>query len=105
MIRHIVLVRFRGDVSPEEKESIFRELNGLRNHLEGILDFQSGPNISPETALLRGFNDGFWVDFRDAAARDAYLEDDKHRDVGGRLVALAEGGLDGIAVADFTVPD
>jgi len=105
VIRHIVLVRFRGDVSPEEKESIFRELNGLRNHLEGILDFQSGPNISPETALLRGFNDGFWVDFRDAAARDAYLEDDKHRDVGGRLVALAEGGLDGIAVADFTVPD
>lgn len=105
MIRHIVLVRFRGDVSPEEKASIFRDLNGLRDHLDGILDFQSGPNVSPETPLVRGFNDGFWVDFRDAAARDAYLEDDRHRDVGARLVALAEGDLDGIAVADFAVPD
>jgi len=104
VIRHIVLVRFKGDVSPEEKDSIFRDLNGLRDHLDGILDFRSGPNVSPETALVRGFNDGFWVDFRDAAARDAYLADDKHRDVGGRLVALAEGGLDGIAVADFAVP-
>ena len=104
MIRHIVLVRFRDNVTTEEKDSIFRDLKGLRDHLDGILDFWSGPNVSPETALVRGFNDGFWVDFRDAAARDAYLEDDKHKAVGGRLVTLAEGGLDGITVADFAVP-
>lgn len=104
MIRHIVLVRFRGDVSRDEKNSIYRELNGLREHLDGILDFQSGPNVSPETELVRGFNDGFWVDFRDAAARYAYLVDDKHKAAGGRLVGLAEGGLEGIAVADFAVP-
>lgn len=103
MIRHIVLIRFRSEISTQEKDGLYRQLGDLRNHLDGILDFQAGPNISPETALVRGFVDGFWFDFEDAAARDAYLKDDRHKAVGSQLVECAEGGLDGIAVADFAV--
>ena len=101
MIRHIVLVHFRQEVTAEEKAEIYRELEALRGHLPGIKDFQCGANVSPETALVRDLKDGFWVDFEDAAARDAYLEDDKHQAAGGKLVGLAEGGLAGITVADF----
>ena len=101
MIRHIVLVRFRADVTDQEKADIYRDLGKLRDHLGGIVDCQFGANISPETAVVHGFNDGFWFDFEDAAARDAYLEDDKHQAAGGRLVEMAEGGLEGITVADF----
>ena len=101
MIRHIVLVRFRADVTDQEKADIYRALGELRGHLGGILDCQFGPNVSPETAVVHDFNDGFWFDFEDAAARDAYLNDEKHKAAGSRLVKLAEGGLGGITVADF----
>ncbi len=101
MIRHIVLVHFRQDVTAEDKAEIYGELGALRGHLPGIVDFQCGENVSPETAVVRDLKDGFWVDFEDAAARDAYLADEKHQAAGSKLVALAEGGLDGITVADF----
>ncbi len=101
MIRHIVLVRFRGDVTDQEKADIYRQLGALRDHLPGIVDFQCGANVSQETPLVRGLNDGFWFDFEDAGARDAYLDDERHKAAGGRLVDMAEGGLEGITVADF----
>lgn len=101
MIRHIVLVRFRSDVSEQEKADIYGALGALRGHLGGILDCQFGANVSPETPVVHGFNDGFWFDFEDVGARDAYLNDEKHKAVGSRLVGLAEGGLEGITVADF----
>jgi hypothetical protein len=99
MIRHIVLVRFRADVGAGERAAIFADLAALRR-LDGVLDFGAGPNVSPETAVRHGFGDAFWFDFRDAAARDAYLDDPAHRAAGARLVAAAEGGVDGIVVVD-----
>ena len=41
--------------------------------------------------------------FTDAAARDAYLADDRHRDIGERLAGLTVDGLDGITVVDMEV--
>ena len=103
MIRHIVLVRFRDDITAEQKAEIFDGLNALRNHLPGIADFRSGPNTSPEHHLVRGFNDLFWFDFEDVNARDTYLDDPEHKAAGARLVSLTEGGRDGICVADIEV--
>lgn len=103
MIRHIVLLRFRSDVSADTKRMLFAELADLRGHLHGIVDFRVGPNVSPETPVIHGFHEGFWVDFVDAAARDAYLDDPAHKAVGARLVAHADGGLSGILVFDMTV--
>lgn len=103
MIRHLVAVRFRAEVSTAEKEALYGELAGLRGHLDGVLDFQHRRNASVEDELVRGFRDVFWFDFRDAAARDAYLADAAHQAVGARIVARTEGGADGIFVVDFEV--
>ncbi len=101
MIRHIVLLRFRSDVTAEQRHQLFQGLAGLRRGLPGILDFHAGPNISVEGPLTRGFNDGFWFDFSDEAARDAYLADPEHQAIGTRIVAALEGGADGIVVFDI----
>jgi hypothetical protein len=53
--------------------------------------------------VVRGLHDLFWFDFRDEAARDAYLADPAHKKAGARLVAACEGGRDGITVLDFEV--
>ncbi len=100
MILHIVLVRFRSDVSAADRQAIFGDLEGLTGRVPGMLNFDAGPNVSPE-GLGRGFDAGFVVTFDDFDARDAYLADEEHRRIGARLVAAAEGGLDGILVYDL----
>lgn len=100
MIRHIVALRFRQDVPAARKAALYAELGGLRVHVDGILDFRTFVNVSPETPLVRGFDDAFWFDFRDARARDAYLVDPRHQAIGADIVAELEGGTDGVSVLD-----
>lgn len=103
MIRHFVMLRFRDDVSAATKAALYGELAALADHLPGMTGFHAGPNVSVETDLVRGYRDAFWVDFTDAASRDAYLADEKHRDIGARLAGLTVDGLDGITVVDMEV--
>lgn len=101
MIRHFVHLRFRDDVPQADKLALYDRLAGLGDHLDGILDFQHRANVSVETALVRGFRDMFWIDLRDAAARDAYLVDPVHQEIGGEIVARLEGGAEGVFVCDI----
>lgn len=103
MIRHLVTVRFQARTTAAAKSAIFGKLDDLATQLNGVLDFQSRANISVEDHLVRGFLDLFWFDFVDEAARDAYLIDATHQAIGAELVAMADGGLDGLNVVDFTV--
>lgn len=103
MIRHIVALRFRAGTSDAVKVALFADLAGLQQRIAGVLGFHAGRNISVEP-LSRGFDDVFWFDFRDAAVRDAYLVDPAHQAIGARIVALTEGGADGVFVFDVEMP-
>lgn len=103
MIRHIVALRFKPETTAAKKASLYAELTGLSGHIDGILGFHCGPNVSVELPLVRGFNDVFWLDFRDATVRDTYLVDPVHQAIGGRIVAELEGGADGVFVFDVAL--
>ena len=103
-VRHVVLVRFAAGTEPAEIEAVFDALANLRAVVPGMLGFDAGRNISPE-GLARGYTHGFVVDFADAAARDAYLAHPDHKVAGAALVALCEGGIDGVLVLDFELSD
>lgn len=100
MVRHVVLVRFAAETEPGEIAAVVRELAGLKDRIEGMLDFQAGPDISPE-GMGRGYGHAFTIDFADLAARDRYLADEAHARAGARLTAAAEGGRDGLVVVDL----
>ncbi len=100
MIRHCVFVKFKSSVDAAEQQSIFAQLDALRQTIPGMLSFKAGPNVSPE-GLNQGFGHGIIIDFRDVAARDAYLADADHAAAGGRMVAALEGGRDGLLVIDL----
>lgn len=100
MIRHIVTLRFRADTSEATKAGLYRDLAALQTSLKGVLAFHAGTNISVEP-LSRGFDDLFWFDFRDAAARDAYLVDPTHQAIGARIVEQTEDGVEGVFVFDI----
>ena len=102
MIRHCVFVKFRADVSPEQKADIYAGLNALVGQIDGLLSADFGPNISPE-GQNKGFEDGFIMDLADDAARDRYLVDPAHKAAGAKLVAALEGGVAGLMVFDLEV--
>jgi len=100
MIRHCVLLKFRNDVTRAERDALYASLRALEGRIDGLLRGWYGANVSPE-GLGQGFDEGFIMDFRDAAARDAYLVHPDHQAAGARLVAALEGGTRGLVVFDF----
>jgi Stress responsive A/B Barrel Domain len=105
MIRHCVLIRFDPGVTREQEDDLFRRISRLGDRLPGFLAASAGRNVSPETGMDKGYASGFIVDFADAAARDAYLQDPEHQRIGEQIVASAVGGVDGVLVFDLEVED
>jgi hypothetical protein len=99
MIRHIVLLKFRDDILAAERQAIYDDLRALKGHLD-IVAMSFGRNVSPE-GLGRGYDDGFTMDFRDAAARDAYLADSAHKAAGARLGAALQDVPERLVVFDL----
>ena len=102
MIRHIVLIRFRTDVTEAQIAAMFAEIEEIRTKISGVLAITSGRSESPEK-IERGYMHGFVVDFEGWDALAAYQTHPDHKALGAKLVAHAEGGLDGILVFDLPV--
>lgn len=100
MIRHIVLLKARPEVSEEHITAIFADLAAIRAKLPGVMAIHSGRSESPEQ-IERGYMHGFTVDFADWQALATYQDHPDHKRVGAALVAAAEGGIDGILVFDL----
>jgi len=104
MIRHIVLIRFKPEISDAEIAAIFDELYAIKDKLPGVLSITSGKSESPEQ-MERGYMHGFVVDFVDWDALQAYQDHPDHKILGGKLVANAVAGIDDIFVFDLPVND
>lgn len=101
VIRHLVFMKFSEAVPPEKRDKLMRDLDDLRNEIDGFEDFRCFQNVSPEKDFSHGLADLFWIDFRDVRARDAYLANETHKAIGARIMASLEGGAKGIFVCDL----
>jgi hypothetical protein len=104
MIRHIVLIRFRPQLPESDIAAIEAAFRSLQARLDGFLSCCGGPDVNFE-GLDRGYRHGFILDFADQAARMRYHEDPEHKELGALLKAAADGGIDGLLVVDFKMPD
>jgi quinol monooxygenase YgiN len=100
MIRHIVLIRFRPEVTESRVGTLFAELREIEEKVPGLLSITAGRSESPEQ-MERGYMHGFVVDFEDWEGLAAYQEHPDHRRLGGKLVDHATGGKDGILCFDL----
>lgn len=100
MVRHIVLIRFRPDVSAETIQALWDELSSIKGKIVGLGAIHAGRSQSPEK-IERGYLHGFTVDFADWDALAVYQDHPDHKQLGAKLVAYADGGLDGILVFDL----
>lgn len=104
MIRHIVLLRARTDVSDARIAEVFADLPALAVQVPGLLGFCAGRSESPEK-IERGYRHGFTIDFASWDALAAYAAHPAHDRFSANLVAAAEGGIDGILVFDLPCSD
>ena len=102
MIRHIVLIRFRPEITEATIAGIFADLHAIKAKLPGVLAITAGRSDSPEQ-MERGYMHGFVADFADWAASAAYQDHPDHKRIGAALVGAAIGGIDGILVFDLPV--
>lgn len=102
MIRHIVLTRFREDVSDTAIHEIYSGLAQVATRLPGTAGFHGGRSTSPEQ-IERGYLHGFTIDFDTWDDLKTYANDPEHRALGAQLVAAADGGVDGLLVLDIEV--
>jgi hypothetical protein len=91
-IQHMVLLKFKQQVSPEKITELFNQLAELQQFIPGITYYAGGPYSSPE-GLNQGYTHGFLMTFESVAARDAYLPHPEHARVKAALIACVDGAI------------
>jgi len=98
MVKHIVLLKFKAEISEEQVTKFFDDLLEVTENIPGVDDYISGTNISSE-GFNQGFTHGAVLTFGDTAARDAYLAHPEHE----KFKAAALPMVDSVLVFDFEV--
>jgi hypothetical protein len=97
-VKHIALFKFKEGTAQEYTDQVLDQLLELSESIDGIEDYVSGINNSPE-GLNQGFTHGFVMTFRDAAARDAYVAHPDHE----RFKTGILPSMETVAIFDFEV--
>jgi Stress responsive A/B Barrel Domain len=97
---HMVLIKARPDADEATIDLIFKDLRKIKSIVPGIGAIIAGRSNSPEQ-MERGYTHGFTIEMESYEILKQYQEHPDHRAVGARLVAVTEGGLDGILVLDI----
>lgn len=101
MIMHCVFCSFRTDVDDTTRRDLFRALEELSATLDGVLAFNSGPNLDFEH-MSQGYSDGFVIQFKSSADLQNYAVHPEHVKLGQKLCTLCVGGADGLIVFDLS---
>jgi len=100
VVRHVVLFKFKDAATADQVKAVEDKFRALKSRIPQILDYEWGTNVSPE-GHSQGFTHCFFLTFRDAAARDAYLPHPAHKEFAGSLGPV----LDKVLVVDYVSKD
>jgi hypothetical protein len=101
-VKHVVVFKFKSKATAAEIAQVTQAFKDLKGKIPGIVSFEYGENNSPEK-LNKGFTHVYLLTFENAAARDAYLPHEAHKNFGallGKLDVLEEP-----FVVDFQVKE
>ncbi len=96
VLRHVVLFKFKDGTTPQQVAEVVDAFKALKSKIDVIQDFEYGTDVSVENKA-QGFTHCFFVTFKDAQARDAYLPHPDHKAFG----ALVGPRLDKVLVVDY----
>jgi hypothetical protein len=96
--RHVVLFKFKDDVTKEQIDEVVKAFAALPKKIDAIKGFEWGTDASVENKAA-GFTHGFILTFDNAKGRDTYLPHPAHKAF-GKLVGPR---LDKVLVFDYWV--
>ncbi len=96
LLRHVVLFKFKDGTAPASVKEVENAFRALPGKIPEIAAFEWGTNNSPE-GLAQGFTHCFFVSFRDAKGRGAYLPHAAHQ----AFVEVLKPHLDKVLVLDY----
>jgi hypothetical protein len=96
LLRHVVLFKFKDGTAPDKVKEIENAFRALPGKVPEIAAFEWGTDNSPE-GLAQGFTHCFFVSFRDAKGREAYLPHPAHK----AFVEVLKPHLDKVLVIDY----
>jgi hypothetical protein len=99
-VRHVVLFKFKAGTTPEQIKTVENAFRALPKKIPAIQYFEWGTNMSPEK-LDQGFTHCFFLTFKTAADRDAYLPHPAHKAFGKVLRPY----LDKVLVVDYVAKE
>src|SRR5690554_800033 len=98
MIRHILLIKFKPEVTGPEIEDVRALFESMTTAVEGVEAVEWGLNDSPE-GLNQGFTHAVLMTFADEQARQRYLPHPEHDALKAEFVPLVAD----IVVFDYPV--
>jgi hypothetical protein len=99
LLRHVVLYKFRDDLTAAQVQEVVDAFAALPKKIDGIVAFEHGTNVSPE-GKSEGLTHAFVVTFRDEKVRDAYLVHPAHQE----YVNLVKTRREKVVVFDYWIP-
>jgi len=96
VLRHVVMFQFNAQTTPAQVKEIEAAFRALPTKIPGVAGFEWGTNVSPENKS-QGFTHCFFLTFRSAADRDAYLPHPAHKAFG----AMLKGHIEKVLVVDY----
>jgi hypothetical protein len=92
----VVLFKFKDGTTPAQVKEIENAFRALPGKVPEVAAFEWGTDNSPE-GLAQGFTHCFFVSFRDAKGREAYLPHPAHK----AFVEVLKPHLDKVLVIDY----
>ncbi|KAJ6720912.1 STRESS-RESPONSE A/B BARREL DOMAIN-CONTAINING PROTEIN HS1 [Salix viminalis] len=89
VVKHIVLAKFKEEVTEAEIQKLISDYADLRNHIKQIKSFEWGKDVSIEN-LNQGFTHIFETTFETLEDRSAYVTDPAHVKFGSELLPALE---------------
>ena len=89
MVRHIVLLAWKQEASPEQKAEAASQLASLPTLVPAIRAFASGADIG---VTENAYDFAVAADFDDAAGYLAYRDDPRHREIVATYIAPIRAG-------------
>jgi len=99
MFEHIVLLKFKPDVSNTEKEDAVKRAHDFKGNIPGIIDLSAGINMTEEKEHMQGYTLGIRVTFDSQQACRDYIPHPLHQ----ALLQSIGPFVEGIVVMDYPI--
>lgn len=95
-IRHVVHFKFKADADKAQVAKVVEEFAALKKKIAAVESLEWGTGVSPE-GLGKGYTHVWFLSFKNAADRDAYLVHPDHK----TFVTLLKPVLEDALVVDY----